>query len=376
MLLTESEGKGLLASVGVRIPDGFEARVAQELHAAPISFPVAVKAQVASGGRGLAGGVARCGDLAEAEAALERIMTMTFGGASPSAVLVEPWLPIARELYLAVAIDGRAGGFTVLYAPAGGVVVERGDGPTMYEVGLPRNFRAHRLRALLETVEPDARVRERVTALARRMLRLAEGSDCTTVEINPLVVLDDGSLVAADAKVVIDDSAAFRHAYTRERLAAARAAEPEDIRRCQEEDLMLVWLDGDVGLLSGGAGMTMGAMDAIEAAGGEAACFLDCSGNPTPAGFSLALDLLEHSPRVRSILISIFGGGLQVDRVARTLIEVLGRGAVTKPVVFRLDGTRSDRARELLAGAGYHNHATLETAVTQAVADARRERAA
>ena len=371
MLLTESEGKALLASAGVQIPQGSEIATIDALRNAEFAFPVALKAQVASGGRGLSGGIARCADAAEAEAAFERIMATRFTGALPSAVLVEPWLPIARELYLAVVVDGRAGGFSVLYAPEGGVGVESGSGPTTYEVGLARTYRAHQLRAALEGIESDRRVIEGVAALARRLLQVAQAHDCTTVEVNPLVVLADGSLVAADAKVVLDESAAFRQAFTRTRMELAREAEPEDVRRCQEANLMLVWLDGAVGLLSGGAGMTMGAMDAIEAAGGQAACFLDCSGNPTPAGFSLALELLERSPRVRSILVSIFGGGLQVDRVAKTLVEVLKSRSATKPITFRLDGTRRERAAEVLAAAGYVNHSTLETAVTQAVVDSR-----
>ncbi len=375
MLLTEADGKRLLARASIPIPAGIKVHTAAQLRDPAIAFPAALKAQVASGGRGLAGGVVRCADVSEAEAAFDRIMTIRFGDAMPSSILVEPWLPIARELYLAVVVDGRAGGFSVLYAPKGGVKVESGETPAIYEVGLPENYRAHKLRAILGGVEPDGRVVERVTALARRLLRVAQAQDCMTVEINPLVLLEDGSLVAADAKIVLDEAAAFRQAVTQERLAAARQAEPDDVRRCQEANLVLVWLDGDVGLVSGGAGMTMGAMDAIQAAGGHAACFLDCSGNPTKAGFALAVELLERSPRVRSILISIFGGGLQVDRVARTLIEVLAGGLTTKPIVFRLDGTRNEAATQTLAAAGYANHTTLEAAVSDAVAHAKADRA-
>lgn len=371
MLLTETEGKGLLKSAYVRIPEGVVVRTMVELRNSKIDFPVAVKAQVTSGGRGLAGGVVRCANLLEAEDAFDRIMAIKFGEELPSGVLVERWLPIARELYLSVVIDGSAGGFKVLYSPDGGMNVETGKAPTMYDVGLTRNYRAHEFIDLLEGVEPDRRVLEGVAALTRRLLRIAEAHDCTTIEINPLVVLDDGALVAADAKVVLDEAAAFRQAFTQERVTLAREAEPEDLRRCHEANLMLVWLDGNVGLLSGGAGMTMAAMDAIEAAGGQAACFLDCSGNPTDAGFSLALELLERNALVKSILISMFGGGLQVDRVARTLINVLQELGISKPVYFRLGGTGQEVATQLLLAAGYLNHSNLETAVKHAVEGAR-----
>lgn len=370
MLMTEAEGKALLAGAGIPTPANAQLVTDPAAIAAlPLAFPLAAKAQVRSGGRGKAGGIRRCDSPAEAEAAVAAILGMRFGGEAPSGILLEPWLPIAREMYLSVTIDGRAGGFAALYAPEGGVEIEAGPPPLRYEIGLPRDFRAHEFRRLLEPVEPDRAVRERVVALTRRLLQLAAARDCTTVEINPLIRLQDGGLVAGDAKIVRDDAAAFRHADLAAAVAAERAREPEDVRRCQDANLMLVWLEGEVGLISGGAGMTMAAMDAIAAGGGAPACFLDCSGNPTPAGFALAFELLDRNPGVRAILVSMFGGGLHTDRVARTLTGILAtRGPEAKPVVLRLQGTGSEAATEILAAAGHVNHAALEPAVAEAVA--------
>lgn len=373
MLMFEAEGKALLAGAGLPIPAG--ARLVSDpagVAGLPLTFPLAAKAQVRSGGRGKTGGVRRCDGPAEAEAAVAAILGTRFGGELPSGVLLEPWLPIAREMYLSVVVDGRAGGFVALYAPEGGVEVESGPPPLRYEFGLPRNFRAHEFRRLLETAEADRAVRERVIALTRRLLQVAAAQDCTTVEINPLIRLQDGNLVLGDAKVVRDDATAFRHADLEAALAAERMREAEDVRRCQDASLMLVWLDGEVGLISGGAGMTMAAMDAIAAAGGAPACFLDTSGNPTPAGFGLAFELLDRNPGVRAILVSMFGGGLHTDRVARTLVGILeARGAGAKPVVLRLQGTGSEAATAILAAAGHPNHTSLEDAVAEAVARAR-----
>jgi succinyl-CoA synthetase beta subunit len=373
MLMLEAEGKALLAGAGLPVPPGaLLVQAGAALAGLPLAFPLAAKAQVRSGGRGKAGGVRRCDDLAAAEAAVAAILATPFGGELPAGVLLEPWLPIAREMYLSVVVDGRAGGFVALYAPEGGVEIESGPPPTRYEIGLPRDFRAHAFRRLLEPVEPDRALREKVIALTRRLLQLAAAQDCTTVEINPLIRLQDGSLVAGDAKVVRDDAAAFRHAALDEALAAERAREPDDVRRCQEASLMLVPLEGEVGLVSGGAGMTMAAMDAIAAAGGAPACFLDVSGNPTPAGFGLAFELLDRNPAVRAILVSMFGGGLHTDRVARTLVGILAaRRPAAKPVVLRLQGTGSEAATEILAAAGHANHASLEAAVADAVARSR-----
>ncbi|KJC39958.1 hypothetical protein UP06_27480 [Bradyrhizobium sp. LTSP857] len=367
MLVTEAQGKVLLRAAAVATPSSQELRSLDEVRACRIDLPVAVKAQVATGGRGKAGGIRKASSAAELEEAFGAIMAMRFAGEAPASVLVETWLEIERELYLAVAIDSRVGGFNVLYSPRGGVNIEDGPPPLSYPVGLARNFRAHVFRGLLEPVEPDARVRERVISVARRLLDIALANECTTVEINPLVVAKSGALVAADAKIVLDEAAAFRRAETAAAIATTREKADRGIRLCEEANLMLVWLDGEIGLISGGAGMTMAAMDAIDGAGAQPACFLDVSGNPTPAGFGLAFDLLDRAPKVKGILVSMFGGGLHTDRVAKTLVELLGKRTSVKPVTLRLNGTRSDLATTILRDGGHQNHATLEAAVADIV---------
>lgn len=367
MLLTEHEGKALLASVGVAVPPGLLVRSAGAVGRRKLPYPVAVKAQVASGGRGKAGGVVRADSAARARAAAGKLLQTTFGGERPQAVLVEPWLAIERELYLSVTVDAAAEGYLVLYSPRGGADVEQGTALARCDVGPARNFRAHRLREALAGIEADAAVRERTVALARRLVLLASSRDCTTVEINPLAKLADGSLIAADAKVVRDDYARFRAADIAERIEAEHARQPRTIARALAGRLMLVWLDGEVGLISGGAGMTMAAMDLIADAGGKPACFLDCSANPTPEGYRLAFELLDGERRVKVILVSIFGGLTQMDRVARVMKEIMTERRSRKPVVFRLNGTNAEQANEILARAGFHNNATIEGAVREAL---------
>jgi succinyl-CoA synthetase beta subunit len=367
MLLTEAQGKTLLRAAAIATPKSQEFGDLTEIPPNSIEFPVAVKAQVSAGGRGRAGGIRKANSFADLKNAFSTIMGTTFGGETPSSVLVEAWLAIERELYLAVTIDAQAGGFSILYSPRGGIDIEDGPPPIAYRIGLPRHFRAYAFRRLLEPVESDTKLRERIIAMARRLLEVATTNECLTVEINPLVVLKSGSLIAGDAKIVLDEAAAFRKAATAAAIAVAREKATPDIRMCAEADLMLVWLDGDIGLISGGAGMTMAAMDAIDGAGAKPACFLDVSGNPTPSGFATAFDLLDRAPKVKGILVSMFGGGLHTDRVARTLVDLLKTRPSSKQVTLRLQGTRSDVATEVLREAGHHNHATLEAAVADIV---------
>lgn len=367
MLLTEAQGKRLLKSSRLEVPEGREITDQAQLDDLAPEFPVAVKAQVAGGGRGLRGGVVRCTSGEEMAAAFDALTAIPFDGMYARSVLVERWLDIARELYLSVTVDATAGGLVALYSASGGMHVEDGV-PTRYEIGLPHDFRGHEMRRVLADAEPDRRVREKVVALTRRLVTLAEANSCTTIEINPLAVLAGGTLVAADAKVVVDDAARFRDARIAELLDASVAEQPPDVRRCLDLGLSVVWLDGHVGLISSGAGMTMLAMDTLDAAGAGAACFLDVSGNPTPAGFAAALDLVEAAPQVNVVLVNIFGGGVHVDRVATTLLTMLRERALTKPIVLRLGGTGADAATRLLTDAGYRNHDTLAAAVADVAA--------
>ncbi len=367
MLMTEHAGKCLLKAHGVPVPAGVLLRQSGHAQRWGGAYPVALKVQVSSGGRGKAGGVLRAGDCAQAQDAARQLLQREFGGEKPASLLMEPWVEHTRELYLAVTIDGQSGGYVVLYSPTGGVDVEHAA-PHKVAFGSPRHFSAHALRAMLAPIEPDGALRERVVALARRLLFIATAIDAVTVEINPLAVLPDGKVLALDAKIVRDGSAAFRHADIKDEIERARKREPRLIAKALAGKLMMVGLDGEVGLMSGGAGMTMAAMDLIADAGLKPACFLDCSSNPTPAGYQLAFEVLDAEPKVKVILVSIFGGGTHIDRVAKVLNEIMVKRKSRKPVIFRMNGTGREKADAVMRDAGLHNHPTLESAVDAAVA--------
>jgi succinyl-CoA synthetase beta subunit len=375
MMMLEYEGKRLLASAGVPVAEGtvIEASAALEAALAAVTaFPVAVKAQVRSGGRGKQGGVRQVKSADELAATVKMMFATEFGGEKPDAVLIEPWLGIEREAYLSVAVDGRAEGYVVMYAPRGGIDIEEGPPPVRYAVGAPWNFRVHEMRSVLQDVEADYQWREKVVALAQRLVRAAAMHDCSTIEINPLVKLADGALIAADAKVARDEWAHFRNGEIHDLREAEKARCDPLLRACLDMGHMYVRLDGDIGLISGGAGMTMGAMDMIAEQGGRPACFLDASPGPTSTrGYRPALAMLDADASVKVILVSVFGGGTQMQRVANSMKELMAERKSRKPIVFRLDGTNVDQVPGILATFGAHNHARLEDAVSEAVRLAR-----
>ena len=370
MLMTEHAGKCLLKAHGIPVPAGVLVRKGADAGKWRGPYPIAVKAQVSSGGRGKAGGVVRVDDQEHLQPAAHLLFGRLFGGERPTSLLLEPWIAHSREIYLAVTVDGESGGYVLLYGASGGVDVER-EPPHKYAFGSPRDFRAHELRTLLAGVEQDGALRERLVALARRLVFIATVIDALTVEINPVAVLPDGKLLALDAKIVRDEAAAFRQSDIAVEIARARKREPRMVRKALAGNLMMVGLDGEIGLISGGAGMTMAGMDMIAAAGLRPACFLDCSSNPTPAGYQLAFDVLDAEPKVKAILVSIFGGGTHVDRVAKVMNDIMTRRRSRKPVVFRMNGTGRDKADALMQGFGLYNHPTLESAVDAIVAAVR-----
>ena len=368
MMMLECDAKRLLASVGVNVPRGTIWRSGESAPESISEYPVAVKAQVRSGGRGKQGGVRQVKDAAALISAANKLFQTEFNGEKPEALLIEPWLAIEREAYLSVAVDGRAEGYVVMYASRGGVDIEDGAPPAQYAVGAPWNFRVHRLREVLETAEPDYQWREKVIALAQRLVRTAASRDCTTIEINPLVKLADGTMLAGDAKIVLDEWAAFRNTRIQREREALKQRADRYLRDCLDMQHMYVRLDGDIGIISGGAGMTMAAMDMVAEHGGRPACFLDCSPGPTSTrGYRPAFAMLDADSAVKVILVSVFGGGTQMQRVANSMKEVMAGRKSGKPVVFRLDGTNVDQVPEIFAQFGAHNHLRLEDAVAEAV---------
>ena len=368
MMMLEYDAKALLASVGVNVPQGTIWHHNETPPTSITAYPVAVKAQVRSGGRGKQGGVVKVNDSAALVTAGAKLFETEFGGEKPEALLIEPWLAIEREAYLSVAVDGRAEGYVVLYASRGGVDIEDGAPPVRYPVGAPWNFRVHRLREVLESVEADYQWREKVISLAQRLVRTAAAHDCTTIEINPLIKLADGTMIAGDAKIARDEWAHFRNAQIRDEREAEKQRADTYLRACLDMQHMYVRLEGDIGIISGGAGMTMAAMDMIADHGGRPACFLDCSPGPTSTrGYRPAVAMLDADPAVKVILVSVFGGGTQMQRVANSMKEVMAERKSNKPVVYRLDGTNVDQVPAIFAQFGAHNHLKLEDAVAEAV---------
>ncbi|GAC1653092.1 MAG: ADP-forming succinate--CoA ligase subunit beta [Candidatus Dormibacteraceae bacterium] len=367
--LTEHLSKQVLARFGIATPRGVVAMSAAAAAAAQEEFaaPVMVKAQVPASGRGKAGGILRADSGAAAAAAFERVTSVHFGRLRAETALVEGLSTPLAELYLGVSIDAGVAGPALLFSAAGGVDVEAAAATRLIPLRRDGTVPAAALRRAAYGAGLNAAVTERLVSLAGALARAHAATDAYLIELNPVAVLEGDRLAVLDARLVADDNAMFRQPYLRALVAEMRPRHEEDLVR-ERTQLEFVQLDGSLGLLSGGAGMTMAAMDLIADLGGRPACFLDCSNNPTPEGYGEALELLLTDPKVGAILISIFGGLTQMDRVARTLVALFAARKPDKPITLRLMGTNIEAADLILGEAGLHNHRLLEDAVRAAVA--------
>ena len=372
MKLHEFQAKQLLADAGIPVPRGGVAYSPEEAAAVATSLggKVVVKAQVQVGGRGKAGGIKVAKNAAEARTQAGALLGHELKGLRVEKVLVEEAASIARELYLGVTLDRARRRPVVMLSTVGGIDIEEvaASHPEAIARGWPDpllGLQPFEARGLAFAAGVPAAQRDAVVEVMRRLYAVFVAKDCTLAEINPLFVVADGSVVAGDAKVDVDDNALFRQPV----LAAMKEITALDANeeKARAIGFSYVRLDGDVGIIGNGAGLVMATLDAVKLAGGEAANFLDVGGGAKEEVVKAALEIVLSDERVRSVLINIFGGITRGDEVAKGILDVLAEMKPRVPLVVRLSGTRAAEGRALLQGKPLVSRATMDEAAAEAV---------
>jgi succinyl-CoA synthetase beta subunit len=374
MDLFEYQGKELLAAAGLAVPRSRLARSVAEAErlAADVGYPLVVKAQVLSGGRGKAGGVRFVPDQDELHAATTEMLAMTIAGKPVVGMLLEEAIEIAAEYYLAIVLDRSARRPLLIFSRQGGMDIEqvaRNDPAGLQRVPIDPllGLRDFQVRSLCLQAGLEFEHWQALIGVAQSLWLLYQSKDATLVETNPLCLTRQGSFVALDAKVSIDSNALFRHPE----FALLPGADDERERRAKEAGFAYVSLDGEIGVLGNGAGLVMSLLDGIAVAGGRAANFLDVGGGATHEQIAKALEIVLSDDRVRVLLCAIFGGITRCDEVARGLLSALEATDAGLPVVATLTGTHSVEGNDLLAQAGLSNLHVKESiagAISAAVA--------
>jgi succinyl-CoA synthetase beta subunit len=367
--LYEHQGKELFARYDIPVPRGIVATTAEDAARATeeLGGRSVVKIQVQVGGRGKGGGVALVDSPQRAAEEAERMLREGFKGMPVTRVLCEELLPIAREFYTSLVLDRSTGRYLALMTAEGGVDIEelartRPEAIRRVQVDPSIGMRPFHVRELVAALPSESR--EGAADIIGKAYRMLLEVDATLVEINPLVQLEDGRVVALDSKVTIDDSALFRHPDI-ESLRAAFPIDPVEAR-AKEKGLQYVKLDGDVGIIGNGAGLVMSTLDVVAQAGGRAANFLDVGGGASADQMATSLEVVLSDPAVSSVLINIFGGITRGDLVARGVLEALERVQPKVPIVVRLDGTNAAEGRKILADAQHPNIMSAATMIEAA----------
>jgi succinyl-CoA synthetase beta subunit len=390
MDLVEFQGKQLFARQGVPVPPAGEAvRSVDDAVAAAERLldggasAVVVKAQVKVGGRGKAGGVRLARSVEEVREAAAAILGLDIKGHEVRVLYIEPASDIAEEYYLSVLHDRVGKGDLIICSRQGGVdiedvnrtdpdaVVKRFVRPSERKDGLPRAI------ALEVVTQADlpAEVREGAADLLVALFGAYLAEDATLAEINPLIRTPDDRVIALDAKVSLDDNAAFRHGDHAEwRIEGIDGDDPLETR-AREQGMQYVKLDGDVGVMGNGAGLVMATLDVVAQNGGRAANFLDVGGGASAESMAASLSLVLSDPAVRSVFINIFGGITRGEEVARGVLGALEQlGSFPQKLIVRLDGTNAAEGRRILDEAAHPSviaSPTMQDAAALAVEAAR-----
>ncbi|MDQ3637569.1 MAG: ADP-forming succinate--CoA ligase subunit beta [Actinomycetota bacterium] len=366
MDLYEYQGKELLRQFDIETLEGKVAASPEEARAAAeqLGGPVAIKAQVLTGGRGKAGGIKVVEEPEDVEEAARQILGMEIRDHTVRQVLIEAGADIASEMYLSILVDRAEKKPLILFSTEGGVDIEEvaetnPDSIVRIYVDPLLGLLPYQVRELVFDAGLEGDVAKGVGQVLNNLYRAFTESDASLVEINPLVATEDGRVLALDAKVTIDNSSLFRHRDIGE-MHDVEAADPGE-QRAQEAGLQYVKLDGDVGILGNGAGLVMSTLDVVAQAGGEPANFLDVGGGADAEKISEALDIVASNQQVKSVLFNIFGGITRGDEVARGLLSALEDSEIDLPIVVRLDGTNAEEGREILAENTPENVHTEET---------------
>ena len=374
MKLLEYEAKEVFRRYGVPLGASTVASTPEEARNAftKIGKPVVVKAQVGVGGRGKAGGIKPADTPQQAYDAAKQILAMRIKDLPIRKVLVEERLPIQHEVYVGVIVDRASKCFTILASSEGGVNIEEVAAKTpekivKYCIDPLRGFRSYHANAVAKRLGYGGKKMQQLGDILQRLYRVAYEMDAELTEINPLVETADG-FTAADARLNVDNNALYRHKELEAKFLESFEGEltPREME-ARAMDLTYVELNGDIGIIGNGAGLTMATLDTVMLYGGHAGNFLDLGGGATPDRIGKAVEFVLKDSRVKALFVNVLGGITRCDDTAKGIVDARAKLGDTKPIVVRMMGTNEEEGKRLLHSAGIDTNDTMEEAAQKAV---------
>ena len=363
MRLLEFQAKELFREYGINL---LESRASNDIeegrrHAEELGYPFVIKIQVPVGGRGKAGGIQKCQNADEFELKYPSVMDLKIKGESARAILLEKMADIKKELYLSLFLNRSKRCYTIIASAEGGVEIESVKNQIIKEVGLGK-VSSRLADEVAKEMGLQGDTAKEFSDTLIKLSKLTIEKEAELAEINPLAIMQDGSIMALDGKFVTDDNSNFRHDELQKYQEKTEIEE-----RAEKSGFSLVELDGNIAVVGNGAGLVMSTLDMLSDNGGKPACFLDVGGGATTESVYEALTLISKMNRVKGILVNLYGGIVKTTVVAEAFLKAYENNLTDLPVFARLKGTESEKAKEMLEGSRTKIFDSVEDAINSAV---------
>jgi len=357
MKLFEYRGKQLFKKYGISVPNGKV--IESEKDFSDLNFPVVLKAQVPIGGRGKAGGVKSVENLKEAKEKLSQIIGMNIRGYTVNKVLAEEKVDIKKELYLSILLDRSERMPLIMASDEGGMDIESVPDEKIFKEWINPliGIQPFHIRSIVSRFELDRVIEKKVADVISKIYKLFRKYDCELVEINPLVITKNGEVIALDSKININDDALYRHPD----IVAEHVELTPLEKDAREKNITFIQLDGNIGVIANGAGLTMATLDALTHYKGKGGIFLDLGGTDDPEKVKQAFELMKKA-KPKIIFLNLFGGITKCDTVAKGVKAVISKEGIDCPVITRIKGMNEDIAKDILKDAGLITAASLQEA--------------
>jgi succinyl-CoA synthetase beta subunit len=374
MKLFEYEAKNILTKYGIPTPNGGLATNPSQAHevVSKLKPPFVVKAQVLVAGRGKAGGILFSDSIGEVEKDAEKLLRMQIKGIPVKSVWIEEKIQIKKELYFGITIDRFNQSYVAIASSVGGMEIEEiatkaPEKIIHFPINPQQGFHSFHARQMARKMGYAGNQLSELGRIFERLYCVGMDYDAELIEMNPLAETVNEKFVAADARIILDDNALFRHQEYKKRLLEGESElTPQEIE-AMKNDLAYVKLDGDIGVIGNGAGLVMATLDTIQYYSGQPANFLDVGGGAPAEKIAIALKIVLSDPKIKALFINILGGITRCDEVARGILEAKAKIGVTKPMVIRLVGTNEAEGKRILTEEGIHVLESMEEAAQRVV---------
>jgi succinyl-CoA synthetase beta subunit len=363
MRLLEYQGKELFDEFGIRVPRSHLAHTIQDAREGgkKLGYPLVIKSQLTVGGRGKAGAILKCKNESELGPKFNELLHKEVKGELPRSILLEEMADIKRELYLSLFLNRSKRCYSLISSSEGGIDIESAGNKVMVDVPID-GLSPQQAEETAAKLGLNGDTVVSFVDFTTKLSKLVNEKEAELAEINPVAILQDGSFMALDAKVIIDDNAMFRHSELKK---YEHVSELE--KQAEVSGFSLVELDGNIAIIGNGAGLVMSTLDMVSDAGGRAGAFLDFGGRATTETIYEALKVISKIKRVDAILVNLFGGIVRTNLVAQAILDAYKNNLMTVPVFARISGADSEKAREMLQGSKAKLYSTVEEAIQSAV---------